>query len=273
MPTRLGCLSLSSEYSCSGHINADMASHACYSYALGDWDSNTGTPHKNIWKIRARIKTPAEISSSGCNNFCLLNKEEVESHLEYCKTVYGIDFDYTVEEKSDHGKKFYLLTVDIDRRKTEQKFVLTWIRHIYEFPYNMFLLDALKLKNEENVFTEEHILNILQVVGTTYELRDEDGHWSSVSDYTRWYRTDQCLCKPYNKLESIETIKENNSHSGYITAAYKRSMPTEEIVHFKDKSSDEVQESMTLEYWQNPDNWEERRMAYLENYKLYQDRR
>lgn len=265
MPTKLGCLSLCSEFSCEGHVNVEMSRSACYGRALNLWRNETRTPKQITWTIRIRkLGTPEDISDY--NNFCLMKKEEIEAHLEYCKNTYGIDFEYNIVETTRFGKGCFVLTVGMNRRKTEQKFVLTWIRHLYEFPFNMFMLDALKLKNEEKEFEEEHLVNILQVVGSTYTVPEHESNGDFVC---RQYRSDQCLCTPFKKLVSIEEIKEHNTTSDLITSSYSENQSKADIIHYKDESGAEVQETLTLEYWQNPDTWEERRQAYLDNYKVY----
>lgn len=266
MPTRLGYLSLSSVYSCSGHVNHPMSSRCCYGDSLRSF-RDAREPHEITWKIRVYCKTPAQISGDGSNNFTLLKKEEMEYLLDYCRSTYDIDFGYTIEEPKSNrnGENFYLITISMNRRKTEQKFVLTWIRHFYEFPFNMFMLDAMKFRNEED-FKEEHILNLLQVIGSTYSFNGFN------YNSERHYRGDQCLCTPYKKLITVDRVKISNSKNDKITLAWTRNLPENvsgNFVHYQSKSVSEIQESMTLEYWQNPDNWEERRQAYLSNYKLY----
>ena len=267
MPTRLGCLSLSSEFSCSGHVNYKMDSRACYGDALYSF-KDARNPHEVTWKIKIYSKTTRQISSSGRNNFTLLTKEDMEFLLDYCRSTYDIDFGYAIEDpkSQETGENYYLLILNINRRKTEQKFVLTWIRHFYEYPYNMFMLDAIKLMNEEKSVEKEHLLNLLQLIGTTYSLNDYDNY------HFREYRSDQCLCLPYKKFITVDRVKKSNAENDSITRAWNRSVLVKEhkdFVHFKTSSSKEIEESMTYEYWTDPQNWEERRTAYLENYKIY----
>lgn len=245
-----------------------MDSRCCYGESLRAFE-DARQPHEVTWKIRVRVKTPSQISHSGKNNFTLLKKEDMEFLLDYCRSTYDIDFGFTIEEPGsleDQSRNYYLVTISLNRRKTEQKFVLTWIRHFYEFPFNMFMLDALKLKNEVNELSGEHILNLLQLIGSTYSFVKED------YILERTYRTDQCFCLPNKKFVTVNKVKKSNAEKDLITSAWNISLSRElatNLIHYKSETESEVETTQTLEYWQNPDNWEERKQAYLNNYKIY----
>ena len=153
------------------------------------------------------------------------------------------------------------------------------MRHTYEFPFNVFLRDAIKLKRYDNVFKNQHITNLLQIVATVA---------NGICDYTNLifitknlYRPDQCLGPIGKRLTTLTTINkklaeisDNYNNALKISDIYKRSvrfeknnkkirpalLPTSVII---DNSSYSV---MSFGYWFNSKDWEKDRLKLYKNY-------
>ena len=100
------------------------------------------------------------------SNFCFSNKKQIKNHLKqipkFCKISYKVtDCEY----KDDPAYKIHLF-VDSSNRLLN-KYILTWIRTLFEYPYNIFLVHARKLK-ELPQFKFESIINLYHVVATAH---------------------------------------------------------------------------------------------------------
>ncbi len=110
------------------------------------------------------------------NNFTWLRKDQLEQHLDYCKEVFGFDFNYKVEErvlskydKYYPGKECYRVLFDFKNLSyVKVKLLLFWYRLAVEFPSNLALIDALELKR--NYFPEEELYNLL-LIPSRYQVR------------------------------------------------------------------------------------------------------
>lgn len=265
--TKLGCLSLNSIYSYSingGRKTGDMDSRPCFSQYLNRI-SNEEIEESEL-DIIVCNKTRDEIRKRSGNNFCLISKEDMADSLEYLKNTYQIPFEYTITEDKAYWGNEYHIKLKIARRKTEVKFVLTWIRHFYEFPFNVFLVDAMKLKNEVREFQDQHLVNILQLIGSSYNA-------PAVTDwYYREYRSDQCLCKPMRKWVTVDRIIENNAKKSSITGSYVVSLSDamqKKVQRFMVDTEDEYETSLTYEYWTDPNTFNDRLQVYMSNYELW----
>lgn len=83
-------------------------------------------------------------------------------HLEEIQKVYKFNY----EIKSIKGKyQNFQVTLELeDLPATFHKFALTWLRYVYEYPYNVLLLDAYRLKKE---LQNKSIISIINLIGIT----------------------------------------------------------------------------------------------------------
>lgn len=114
-----------------------------------------------LWKLSSKVMT-----EEGHNNVCLFNKSEIEKHLKEIQQIH--DFNYEIKQHKDR----YTITIDITAHALYIKFILTWIRLLYEFPNNVLYCEAIKLHK----LPEFHDMNLLSVYNlvcsTMYDIAD-----------------------------------------------------------------------------------------------------
>lgn len=268
--TSIGCLSLKSIYSYSidgGSKTGCMGSRPCYANFLERISNDRISESELDIVILKRDKE--EIRRTGTNNFCLISKDDMVNSLEYLKSTYQIPFEYTITKEDGCRCDEYHIKLKIARRKTEVKFVLTWIRHFYEFPFNVFLIDAMKLKSEVREFQDQHMVNILQLVGSSYDITP--GDWNDWS-YNRQYRSDQCLCKPMKKWVTVDRVIRNNAKKSSITGSYVVNLSDamqDKVVKIMANTPKEYDTSLTYEYWTDPSTFDGRLQVYMKNYDIW----
>lgn len=103
------------------------------------------------------------------SNNCFMTKEEVEEHLGYLNEIVPMEY-YKVREIKfaycgDKEKKIPAFDIAIrlkNQRRIKHKYALTWIRYIYEYPYNLILMDARRLKKGQ--LKDETMINLFTLV-------------------------------------------------------------------------------------------------------------
>lgn len=138
-------------YSSYGDIDKDLSREWCFS-EIFDGDSYMCNTYE-LYIYRYGYKF------NGDNN-CLITKRQLTQHIEEIKKFH--DFDYTIENIS----KGYKLQFTIDASLMWHKIILSWLRYSYEFPFNIALYEAFKIKKETD-FKNETILNLFNLIGAT----------------------------------------------------------------------------------------------------------
>ena len=260
-----GMLNLCTMYRCSfNEVNIDALSDGSHRACFGSY---TGILRNERYKASEKLDVTLDIKirtfdhfsrrHRAYNNFCLLGKKDIEEHFAYLNETYGIDCDVKVfgdgwKELGDSEvpEEDYYLKLHLNATPGQQVFALTWCRHLYEYPFNVFLIDALHLKEEFGEFRNEHLANILQVVGSTYG----------------YYREDQCLCPPNRELITEEKLCKYLTGHKVITAAW-TSLKEEKKTAIKHLlNSFNEKEVKMAKYWLDPQTFDQRKNTYLQNY-------
>jgi len=136
-------LSYYTEYSCEGSFNKQMSNHACFSYVFSRVTNRSNETYKVVL-----YKGTTFAKETHKSNACLFTKKELKRHLQQAQAIYP--FTFKIEEKKDwEGYEVFIVTLNVKEVPgTFHKYILTWLRYMYEFPYNVILLDAYKLKKE-----------------------------------------------------------------------------------------------------------------------------
>ena len=143
------------------------------------------------------------------NNAMLLNKEDLNYYLNYINT-YIMPFKYVVSSLPNINKTllaqritaiqnkdtFVTLTVTfkVGTPKHESLFLLSLLRNLFEFPFNISLYDAIKIKRSGkagklNLFELSHLL-------------------STITTFSKYMNADQYFCaSKYLKLITLNKIK------------------------------------------------------------------
>lgn len=135
---------------------------ACFSYVFGQINNNSSVKYQIV--LYMGTKYSAEQHKS---NACIFTKQEVRNHLKLLKSLYPLQ--YSVRDYGDkNGYKRLLVTLNIENTPaTFHKYALTWLRYLYEFPYNVLLRDAYTLK-KERTFRFESIANLFNLTLSCY---------------------------------------------------------------------------------------------------------
>lgn len=107
-------------------------------------------------------------------NFCALDKSQVLAILRYMRRVF--DIKTNLHETQD----YYLFTFHITGKPIKHKFVLTFSRVFYEFPYNEIAVDVFRLRNKgivENVtYSNKSFIELYNLILNTWLSYCGSGH-------------------------------------------------------------------------------------------------
>lgn len=144
------------EYSCEGsYYHHDMKHEVCFSAVFPNRSC------KQDYVIR--IYQTFEKLDKNYSNFCPFTIQQIRRHINECKKV--VPFKFSVMKDGKHKNRIEV-KVHIDGPGIYHRFILTWIRYLYEYPYNMFMRDAWKLK-ELSPFCNDNIFNLMNLVGAS----------------------------------------------------------------------------------------------------------
>lgn len=240
---RLSYLGFSTIFSAEGDIPRGLGSYACFGGIL-NIGKKLQKEHYEIFVIR----DPKYAVESNRSNLCLLNDKEVRKHLWLVKRLFP--FKYVVEESQYQEFSAYKIILDVDAPKFYHKYLLTWLRYLYEFPYNLILVDALRLKHQ--YLPKENIANLFILCANSFNYRPvsySEGH--GIARYPSGF---------LKEYELKAKINEQAIGSQQVNYLYPR------LTKIKlEKIADN--NGVYLEYWLNPEDFLERKDVYLKNYK------
>lgn len=145
------------KYSASGDIKIPLSVESCFRSAFNRYTS-TKTVNYEIFMYRGLN----EENKGKLSNACFLDPRTVYNHINLLKAL--CDFKFKVECSDNH----YRILVTVDKLSSGMnKYILTWIRYMYEFPYNVLLLDTYRLKKNP-IFKFQSIANIFNITLKCY---------------------------------------------------------------------------------------------------------
>lgn len=105
---------------------------------------------------------------SRLSNACLLSHNDLRNHIDQLKGI--IPFKCRITKNNNDGKPVFKVDVTItDGTILQHKYFLAWLRYAYEYPFNVMLLDARKLRWEKE-FRFESGFNLFNVVAQCLDL-------------------------------------------------------------------------------------------------------
>ena len=75
---------------------------------------------------------------------------------------------YRITKKFIDNYHGFRIDLDLNAIGIVHKMFLTWIRYLYEYPYNLVLYDSFKLREEKRFIEKSNYLNIVNFVTTFY---------------------------------------------------------------------------------------------------------
>lgn len=122
------------------------------------------------------------------NHYLLFDEEEIREHmLQLQKIIPTLKFDIVSEKVCiEHATRdCYTIVFSVEDDCTlVHKYALTWVRYLYEFPYNIILKEAYKLKFTcHSPFNRQSISNLYMLCSTAFPFCPGIGHSVNSSGY------------------------------------------------------------------------------------------
>ena len=159
-------LNYSTIYQASGDLvfeNKDLGGEACFSYIFNNVRNNK--KQHIIYSIYISTD-PDFIQENHENNFCILTEEQIRFHISYLRFISS--FKYKITKKFIDDYSGFRIDLDLNAIGSVHKMFLTWIRYLYEFPYNLVLYDSFKLREDKRFIEKSNYLNIVNFVTAFY---------------------------------------------------------------------------------------------------------
>lgn len=142
---------------------------ACFAEVFRQYYSRNQEVFESIYTLRCRKEFVYE---SG--NFCALTKPEIQRILQYMRKTFKISV-YLTETDSN-----YVFTFKVIGKPIKHKFVLTFSRVFYEFPYNELARDVFRLRALDKFcginVAHKSFLELFQLVTSSYSNGICNGH-------------------------------------------------------------------------------------------------
>ena len=133
------------EYSCKGAFKKDMDVDACFSFVFRRTDEENVSEEYEVILYKGTDFSREKHNS----NSCLFTKKQIRNHLKQAQGIYPFDFHITEAAKWRGGYSVFKIHLKlINVPGMFHKYLLTWLRYMYEYPYNVILYDAYKLKKD-----------------------------------------------------------------------------------------------------------------------------
>ena len=133
------------EYSCKGTLEKEMDVEACFSFVFNQIDEGNVSEEYEVILYKGTAFSREHHNS----NSCLFTKKQIRNHLKQAQGIYPFDFYITEAAKWRGGYNVFKVRLKLTNVPgTFHKYLLTWLRYMYEYPYNVILYDAYKLKKD-----------------------------------------------------------------------------------------------------------------------------
>ena len=157
---------------------------------------------KNRSKYSTKITFAAneEAYNRDKSQLCLISRKNMTFYLRYLKKF--LDFKFQIQKV----KSNYIVIVEGEHTSTKHKFLITCVRYMYEFDYNIVLAEAIALHRNLKYadFTLFDIINMVSVF-----------RWSLSSGHGHMYQ--HCIYPPY----SVKEVKENIATSSSVNSIFR----------------------------------------------------
>lgn len=179
------------------------------------------------------------------NHTLLFNEEEINVHLSQLKKVIPT-LEYSIKSINAFNLgDCFEISLDLkDEYKLAHKYALTWVRYLYEYPYNLILKEVYRLKNSINPFKRQNISNLYMLVSTAFPEIPSSGHSVNHSGY----------------FIPLKTLRKRLTTNKYLNDLY-------DPVNYEDYEKFDLKLSRKLpyrdtEYWENEENFNNRISHY-----------
>lgn len=238
-------LNLHTEYSCTGDYKRPMESNVCFAKVFRELGGSQKKSIKYVIRIYSGL---CAAKKKSWNNACFLSRRELRNHIDQLKGI--IPFKAKIISKKEGDLNFFEVILEIDNIKgIYHKFILTWIRYAYEFPYNMFLMEACKLRKVKP-FMFDSIANLFNLVGSSVSLGG--GHTIGYGGTIGFLQRKE-LAARIGRVTELNNVYKHSYEGKHIN--------TRERINNKELSW------YDLDFWKNEELFQKRIPVYLEKYK------
>lgn len=148
------------KYSCSGEFELkENVNTACFAQVVNILVKKK-KKFTETYTIKCYNAANKEVLNSRRSNKCFLSQRELLNHVRQLRSIMDIK-NISVKEV----KNYFLVSATITAYETSHHYFLNWVRKTYEFPFNMYLFHARKLRKE---LFKESIFNLYNIVAFAY---------------------------------------------------------------------------------------------------------
>lgn len=230
-------------YSSYGDIDKGLSREWCFSKIFDGDSSMCNTYELYIYRYGYKF--------NGDNN-CLITKRQLIQHIEEIKKFH--DFDYTIENIN----KGYKLQFTIDAPLMWHKIILSWLRYSYEFPFNIALYEAFKIKKKTD-FKNETLLNLFNLIGATIGCTRHGTEIHAIGNFYDFKK----LISYKDFTETVEELIEEDCY-GAINCI----IPTVKNIELKNLKFNLNYRCNHTDYWKDEDLYKERLEIYKHNLNI-----
>lgn len=136
--------SLWTSYKSTGDNNLDyLGSHTVCFGSLVNNMPESGNIHNHYTITIFKPQNQEHWRINGMNaNATLLNINEIRNHVRVVKKLFNFSFKVTEDEDRYH------VHIDINQPKIYHRYLLSWIRYTYEYPFNIACLDMHEMRKQ-----------------------------------------------------------------------------------------------------------------------------
>lgn len=254
-------LNFCTEYGSEGNTQKNLSKNACFSTIF--YSEDNGIVQKNKYTIKL-YKIGDWLNKKRQNNACLTDRAGIVHHLKILQSVFK--FSYHLKENEDH----FVLTMTLDGDLIYHKYMLSWVRYLYEYPFNVFLADACKLKKIDG-FKFESVINLFNLVGATSGICQHGTGIHAIGE-TAWFKALMTTKEIQAKLKELEGgNKKVNDIFPILHANGGWGAPDKNEIEGVETLEEEDNNLHSSDYWSSEEEFNKRLKLYKKNYKILTD--
>lgn len=188
-------------------VTKDLCSHACFSTLYSYLSKNGNTHTKRKVELTIQVCMDEEYIQKNLNNMCFLTDDEFQYFTSELKKIFDIESAYIRKDN------YIEYTAKGNLHSVEVKMLTTLFRYCYEFPYNVFLKDAVILKMNRK-FVNINLFNTYNIISaSSNNVYVGTGHACISNRQLYCLLNYENLKKQMNLVERCNTVYRNTNKS------------------------------------------------------------
>lgn len=226
---------------------ASYKSAACFGSLFRTHDEN----YIFNGRINIQFCNDLKLVQQSKNNYCPLSNEEIKYFLDYIGEL--LNFKYEIKDYTSDDFNGLEVSINLENFTTFQKnTILTFIRWLFEMPYNIALKEAFNLMNKTEYFKDYNIINLFIIVQNVYIGLDPR---SIHTLYTETNKSNQLIS--YTKLEDHLSRYNDKVKDGMVNQTFPikivdgnfpKKKLNEDLPHIEQLINGEVNEEFLKKY-------------------------